>query len=180
MDFARVLTAVAGGLAAAGIEHALIGAFAMAALGVPRATADVDFLADGDRSDEIDRIMTNLGYQALHRSPDTANYASSSPALGHVDFLFARRTHSRAMLSRAKPRASLRGLPDLKVLEPEDIIGLKVQSAANNSDRAALDMDDIRRLLASRPDLDLGRVREYFRIFDREAELERILAAVRR
>lgn len=121
----------------------------MAALGVPRATGDVHFLADGDRSGEIDRIMTTLGYQALHRSPDTANYASSSPALGHVDFLFARRVHSRAMLARAKPLASRRAHSSLKVLEPEDIIGLKVQSATNNPDRAAVDMDDFVEFLRS-------------------------------
>jgi hypothetical protein len=180
MDFAGVLAAITGELAAAEIEHAVIGAFAMAALGVPRATGDIDFLADGDHSDEIDRIMTKLGYQALHRSSDAANYASSSPALGHVDFLFARRAHSRAMLARAKPRASLRAHPSLKVLDPEDIIGLKVQSATNNPDRAAVDMDDIRRLLEGQPGLDLNRVREYFRIFDREADLDRMLAEVAR
>jgi hypothetical protein len=84
------------------------------------------------------------------------------------------------MLLRAKPMASLRAHASLKVLEPEDIIGLKVQSATNNPDRAAVDMDDIRRLLATWPELDLGRVREYFRIFDREADLDRILEAVAR
>jgi hypothetical protein len=70
MDFNLVLTTLAREFTAAGIDHALIGAFAMAALGVPRATGDLDFLVDGDRSDDVDRVMTKLGYQALHRSAD--------------------------------------------------------------------------------------------------------------
>jgi hypothetical protein len=180
MDFNLVLTTLAREFTAAGIDHALIGAFAMAALGVPRATGDLDFLVDGDRSDDVDRVMTKLGYQALHRSVDAANYASPSSAFGHVDYLFARRPHSRAMLARAKPRQSLRAHSTLKVLDAEDIIGLKVQSSTNNPNRSALDMDDIRRLLENQPTLDLDRVRDYFRIFAREADLDQMLARIKR
>ncbi len=38
------------------------------------------------------------------------------------------------------------------------------------------DVADIERLLRSAPGLDLVRVREYFRIFDRERELDSLLA----
>jgi len=180
MDFNKVLETIAREFAAAGIEHALIGAFAMAALGVPRATGDLDFLVAGDRSDDVDRIMTTLGYRALHRSADAANYASHSVACGHVDYLFARRPHSRAMLARAKPRRSLRTHATVKVVEAEDLIGLKVQSSTNNPKRTPLDMADIQRLLETLPALDLERVREYFRIFEREPELDQVLARIER
>jgi hypothetical protein len=180
MDFNKVLETIAREFAAAGIEYALIGAFAMAALGAPRATADLDFLVDGDRSDDVHGIMIMLGYRALHRSADAANYTSPSLAAGHVDYLFARRRHSRAMLSRAKPRQSLRAHATVKVVEAEDLIGLKVQSSTNNVKRAPLDMADIQRLLENLPALDLDRVREYFRIFEREPELDQVLARIRR
>jgi hypothetical protein len=179
MDFNKVLEAIAREFAVASIEHALIGAFAMAALGVPRATGDLDFLVDGDRCDDVDRIMTMLGYRALHRSADAANYASPALAGGHVDYLFARRPHSRAMLARAKPRQSLRAHATVKVVEAEDLIGLKIQSSTNNPKRAPLDMADIQRLLENLPALDLERVREYFRIFEREPELDQLLARIK-
>jgi hypothetical protein len=56
---------------------------------------------------------------------------------------------------------------------------LKVQSSSNESRRFALDVADIERLLRATPGLDLARVREYFRLFDREAELDALLARVR-
>ncbi len=180
MDFNRVLETITREFALAGIEHALIGAFAMAALGVPRATGDIDFLVAGERCDDVDRIMTSLGYRALHRSADAANYTSQSLAGGRVDYLFGRRPHSRAMLARAKPRSSLRTHVTVKVVEAEDLIGLKVQSSTNNPKRALLDMADIQRLLENQPGLDLDRVREYFRIFEREPELDQVLARIKR
>ena len=40
-------------------------------------------------------------------------------------------------------------------------------------------MADIERLLRAMPGMDLSRVREYFRLFEREAELDALLAKVR-
>ena len=175
MDFRRVLDAVAQAMRNEGIDFALIGGFALAALGVPRATADLDLLVPGERADDVDRLMHQLGYAALHRSADVANYAAADTQLGHVDFLYARRPYSRGMLERA-PRFQMLGREDVKVLQAEDIIGLKVQSSTNNPKRLRLDLDDIERLLAAHPEIDMDRVREYFRLFDREAELDDLLA----
>lgn len=174
MNFAAALHAIADALRREGIDFALIGGFALAALGVARATGDLDFLVDGDRADDLDRIVQTLGYRCLHRSADAANYASDEVRLGSVDFLFARRDYSRGMLSRARGRV-LAGLDELKVVEAEDLIGLKVQALANNPARRRLDLGDIERLLGLHPDLDLVRVREYFRLFEMEAELDAII-----
>jgi hypothetical protein len=84
----------------------------MAALGVPRATGDIDFLVDGDRADDE--------------------------------------------LARAQTRRSLGTRVQVRGLDAEDLIGLKVQSSTNNPDRVARDMDDIRRLLEG-PARDLAR-----------------------
>ena len=119
--------------------------------------------------------MQELGFHALHRSADAANYVAKEERLGHVDFLFARRPYSRSMLERATPHRLL-GRVEIRVVQVEDLIGLKVQSSTNNPQRQRIDLDDIERLLAANSALDIERVREYFRLFDRESELDTLLA----
>lgn len=179
MDLRRVLDRLTLDLRDAGIEHALIGGLALAAHGVARATGDLDLLVDGDRSDDVHQILVDQGYECLHRSEYAANYASDNPAAGRVDLLFARREYGRAMLRRARPDAS-RPEDPLPVVDAADLIGLKVQASANNPGRRRLDLADIQRLMERAPDLDLARVREYFRLFDREKELEALLEEIDR
>ncbi len=52
------------------------------------------------------------------------------------------------------------------------LIGLKVQSSTNDPSRQRLDMADIVRLLRAERNVDMQRVREYFRVFEREKELD--------
>ena len=179
MDFGTVLHRLLDVFGAEHIDCALIGGFALAALGAPRATADLDLLVPGEHADEVARIMHTLGYRELHRSADAANYAAEDARLGRVDFLFARRPYSRAMLARARPRR-LGGGTDVKVVDPEDLIGLKVQASSNNPQRLTWDLSDIERVLDAHPAIDLERVREYFRLFGREPELDALLARRRR
>jgi predicted nucleotidyltransferase len=139
VDFRAVFDSVSEALRREGIEFALIGGFALAALGVPRVTGDLDFLVAGEHAESLDRIMRELHYHPLHQ------------------FL------------------PILGARDVKVVQAEDLIGLKVQSSTNDPTRMALDVGDIDRLLATGQPLDLDRVREYFRLFDREAELDTLL-----
>jgi hypothetical protein len=180
VDLARVLIRLHDAFAAASIDHALIGGLALAAQGVVRATQDIDFLVESRSSDAVDGILRDFGYSALHRSDNSANYAGSDPAAGRVDFLFARRRYALAMLHRAQNRPVL-GRSALRVVDPADLIGLKVQSSTNDSRRLRGDMEDVVRLLKQHASaIDLQRVREYFRLFDREAELDALLAEVGR
>ncbi len=78
------------------------------------------------------------------------------------------------MLARATTDRTA-GAPDLPVVDAADLIGLKVQASSNNPARLRIDIADIARLLKAAHDVDLERVREYFRIFDREKELEALL-----
>jgi len=176
MDLRTVVDRVSGRLRAAGIDHALIGGLALAAHGVVRATGDIDLLVDGERADDAAGILGELGYECLHRGEHVANFTSEKE--GRVDLLFARREYGRAMLARA---ASDPTRPDdsLRVVDAADLVGLKVQSSSNDPSRARLDLADIQRLLES-ASVDLERVREYFRLFDREEELDRLLEALRR
>jgi hypothetical protein len=176
MNLRSVLLEIHTALREASVDHALIGGLALAAHGVARATVDLDLLAEGERSDDVDRIVRDHGYDCLHRTEHVANYASTDPAKGRVDFLFARRTYGRAMLARATPRQILG--ESIRVVDASDLIGLKVQSSSNDPSRRHGDLGDIERLPRNAV-VDLTRVREYFRLFDREKELDALLAAGR-
>jgi hypothetical protein len=61
------------------------------------------------------------------------------------------------------------------VVDASDLVGLKVQWSANDPTRRHRDLADIEWLLRN-ADIDPERVREYFRLFDREKELDTLLA----
>lgn len=176
MDLRSVLLEIHTALREASIAHALIGGLALAAHGAGRATSDLDLLADGDRADDVDRILRGHGFESLRRTENVANYVAATAERGRVDFLFARRAYGRAMLERATLQTIL-GAP-IRVVDAADLIGLKVQSSSNDPSRRYLDLADIDRLLR-RAAVDLARVREYFRLFDREKELDALLSGVR-
>jgi len=176
MDLRSVLLEIHSALREASIAHALIGGLALAAHGAGRATIDLDLLADGDRADDIDRILRERGYECLLRNEYVANYVAATPERGRVDFLFAQLARGRAMLARAALHTILGA--QIRVADAADLIGLKVQSSSNDPSRRYLDLADIDRLLRSAT-VDLARVRDYFRLFDREKELDALLSGER-
>lgn len=175
MDLRSVLLELHAALDAEGIEHALIGGLALAAHGAGRATVDLDFLADGGRAGDVDRILRERGYEVLQLTENVGNYLSNDPVRGRVDFLFARRSIGRAMLARAALLDVLGTL--LRVADASDLIGLKVQASSNDPRRTRQDLADVEKLLRV-AEVDLERVREYFRLFGREKELDALLAIV--
>ena len=174
MDLRNVLIEIHTALNEQGIEHALIGGLALTVHGAPRATIDLDFLADGDRDGDVDALIRSRGYECLQRTENVGNYLSPDRVRGRIDFLFVRRTLGRAMLARAASHEVLG--QQLRVADAADLIGLKVQSSSNDPRRHGRDMVDVERLLAT-GDVDLERVRQYFLLFDRESELDVLLAA---
>lgn len=173
MDLRNVLIEIHGALDERGIDHALIGGLALAVHGAARATIDLDFLADGDRDGDVDELIRSRGYECLHRTQHVGNYLSKDRVRGRIDFLFVRRVLGRSILGRATPHEVLG--QRLRVVDAADLIGLKVQGYANDPRRRDQDLADIRRVLRNgRP--DLVRVREYFQLFDREKDLEALIA----
>jgi hypothetical protein len=177
MDLRNVLLEIHNALREVEIAHALIGGLALAAHGAGRATADLDLLADGDRAEDVDRILRERGYECLLRNQYVGNYLGPTPERGRVDFLFVRRTRGRAILDRAIPHTILGA--SIRVVDASDLIGLKVQSLSNDPTRRHQDLADIERLLET-AEVDLDRVRDYFRLFDREKELDALLSRERR
>lgn len=110
----------------------------------------------------------------MHHSENVSQYDMGGP-WGAIDFIHAFRPLALDMIAHAVPKESaLAGLP-VKVVRAEDLIGLKVQSLANNPARRHKELADIESLLELRKDLDWARIREFFELFgmnDAYAELE--------
>lgn len=146
-------------------RYALIGGFALGFHGAPRGTRDLDFLVHRDDMPGVHEFLTAAGYRRIHHSENVSQYDMGGP-WGSLDFIHAFRPLALEMLAGAVSKDStLLGLP-VRVVRPEDLIGLKVQSIANNPARRHKELADIESLLETRPDVDWARIRRYFALFD--------------
>ncbi len=164
MDFKAVTEKLLACFEGQDIKYALIGGYAVGLWGVVRGTVDMDFLVLRDDLVKLDRILLDLGFELRHRSENVSQYISP---WGEVDFLHAFRAHSLQMLNRSVEKTIFAEAFTIKVLRPEDLIGLKVQAIANNEERRNLDMYDIEELMRLHGrTMDWGLLEEYFSIFD--------------
>ena len=171
MNFEQVLKALLSACEQRHIRYAMIGGFALGVLGIPRATADVDCLVHRDDLDRFDEAMRTLGYQRSIRTENASHYRHPERAWGALDALHAFRTYSVGMLDRAKLYPIFDGAAQIRVLNPEDVIGLKVQALANNPLRRAQDTADIQTLADRyRDTLNWTRIQEYYALFDLQEE----------
>lgn len=179
MNFETVLKILIEKFEKGRLRFALIGGFALHTCGFMRASDDVDFLAAGDDSVKIKNILQGLGYEVIHESPDVATFVSRLSELGRVDCLYAHRKYTLAMLDRATKKEIFGGRVMVKVVTPEDLIGLKVQSSTNDSSRYFKDMADIEEVLkANKGTLNLDLIKEYFELFNRKDDLNDLMKRV--
>ena len=77
-------------------------------------------------------------------------------------------------------RRALRGQRlHVPVVDAEALIGLKLQALVNSPARRSHEEADIRAIVAARgPALDEAMLRDYFALFDREHELDDLLAGI--
>ena len=66
----------------------VIGAFALHAYGLTRATRDLDFAAEASVQEKLIAYLSACGYETLHRSAGYSNHLHSDPALGRLDFVY--------------------------------------------------------------------------------------------
>lgn len=157
MDLKGTLYVANKSLTEAGVDHALIGGFALAVHGLNRATVDIDFLADGAKRDAILRALTACGFKLVHESPEVLQFAG----IGQLDILLANRPLSVRMIRDAVVDSRV----PVRVLKVEDLIGLKIQAYTNDSSREFRDKADIQALIRSRGDLDWDRIKSYADLF---------------
>ena len=166
MDFAGVLDKLIEGFESSEVRYALIGGVALGFLGETRATADIDFLIHRDDLANAARVLATLGYEKAFENEDVSHFRRKDVPAGGVDVLHAFRAISLSMLQRAG-RVTIGKGRAARVAAPEDVIGLKVQSMANDPNRKARDLADIEALAARRRGtLDWKLIGEYFILFD--------------
>jgi len=166
----RQIEELVGALNRLGVRFALIGGLALTPYKVIRATQDIDLLTDAISADDVDQELLRLGYRCTHRSADAGNYLRGDE---RVDFLYAHRPAALQLLAGAAELTTPFGV--LRVVSPEGLIGFKLQALVNDP-RRTQDLADIRALIrANRATLHMDEVREFFRLFDREALFEELL-----
>ena len=163
------------------VDFALSGGMALSTMGIFRFTKDIDFVVPEVDKETVHDIMTELGYERQDFSTEEiVSYFSPLKVFGQVDFLLARRKYTKAMVRRARKRSIFDGEFEVKTLRPEDMVGLKIQAIANDpANRYVIDAPDIQRILGLHGyRMDMGLVREYFKLFDKEALLDEWLNQV--
>ena len=175
MDFERVLRALLPAFRRKKIRYAVIGGFALGVLGYGRATMDLDFLVHRDDLDGLHAALTALGYKCLLRTENVSHYEHRDPAWGGLDFIHAFRQTSLGMLARAKRYKVFGGRQNLRVADPEDVIGLKVQAMVNDPDRKSQEVADIEMLMRLYgAKLDWERIQDFYDIFGLKGEASRL------
>lgn len=172
MDFRFVLERLLDGFERLKIRYAVMGGFALGALGAPRATQDLDFLVHKDDLARLHELLTGLGYRRIYHSENVSQYEGESVLWGFLDFIHAFREVAVGMLARALDKPVLSGARSIKVLTPEDVIGLKVQAMANDPSRAARETADIQALARANAQLDWERVAQFYALFGMGEALE--------
>ena len=167
MDFEQVLKTLLEGFDRFRIRYAVCGGFALGVLGVPRATADLDLLVHQDDLETLHGCLAGLGYARKAQTENVSQYIHPDAARGVLDVLHALRQHALAMLERAGTHPVFGGTRTIKVLQPEDVIGLKVQAMANNPARLARETVDIEALMEHYgARLDWDRIQEFYELFE--------------
>ncbi len=171
MNLKEVLNILISKFNEQGVNYILSGGMALSTMDVFRFTKDIDFLIYEESKNSVHKIMVDLGYERQDfGSNEILSYWSPLKFFGQVDFLLAKRKYTKAMMRRAKKQNIFDGELEVRTICPEDLIGLKIQAISNDPEtRFPIDASDIQTLLSLLKDnLNMGFIREYFKIFDNE------------
>jgi nucleotidyltransferase DUF2204 len=174
MDLVRVVGPVTDFLESEGVPVAVVGAHALQAYGVTRATIDLDLLTERPVQERLVSFMEELGYETLYRSEGYSNHLHGDREWGRVDFVYVDERTSRSLFGRATERAAIGGR-EITLPRPEHLVAMKVQAMKNDRRRALKDLSDVQELLALVP-TDEAEVRAYFEhagLLERYEEIRR-------
>ena len=174
MDFKQTLLLIINELNNNQVDYGLIGGFAMGLFGSDRATTDLDFLINFKDIDKIKHIFLDNGYELLFYSENVLQFVSPIKDFGEIDILIAKREISLDMLKNTIKKNILDNSVDIKILMPEDIIGLKLQAIKNDKDRETIDRNDIK-FLIKKNSLNNERIKKYANILNMNEYLEKII-----
>lgn len=178
MDFKAVTSNLLTAMEQNQVSYALIGGFAVSLWGYQRSTVDIDFLVNSNDMVKVKQIVESLGYRCIHATENVTQFISNDKRQGSLDFLHAFRPASLSMLERAAHKIIFDGEQTIAVLQPEDLIGLKVQAINNDPARTPLDMADIEALMKIfGSSLDWMRIEGYFELFGMMETFDRMRKA---
>ena len=180
MDFKHAFKIITHHFEKGSLKYAVIGGFALESAGVIRATMDIDLLVLADDKSRIKSIMIANDYELVFESEEVITFIGNDDYLGRVDFLLAHRKYTMAMLERAQKKSVLQGSTETYVVEPEDLIGLKIQAMANDRDRYYQDMADIQMIIKNKYEiLNFNRIKEYFELFDKLEDYNKLISDIK-
>ena len=128
-----------------------------------------------DDLDKLHRVLTTLGYKRYVQTENVSQYRHAEALWGSVDIVHAFRKVALGMLARAKSYPIFGGMQEVRVVDPEDLIGLKVQAMVNDPDRRPQEMADIERVMVVYGQrLDWQRIEEFYELFDLADDAKRL------
>ena len=176
MNFEKVLKQVVEFFEGAGCGYAVIGAFALHAYGLTRATQDLDFVTDFEVQQDLVHFLEGLGYETLHLSTGYSNHLHSDPVMGRVDFVYVSGETNRQLFGSTRKLLVL-GERSIAVPRAEHLAAMKIQAMKNDPQRTFQEMADILFLLRL-PGIDAAEIRGYFEkqgLSDKYDEIKKIL-----
>jgi len=169
VDFEKVIGIVINKFEQNNIHYAVIGGFAIGALGIMRSTIDIDLIILANEMEKVDKILKESLYECVYKSENVSQYVSELLPLGQIDILHAFRDISVSIIKRAK-RILAFNRYNIPVAIPEDIIGLKLQALINDESRENLEYSDIemilQHLIEEHIDVNWKLLKEYFALFN--------------
>ena len=177
MDFAGVLDTVSRFLDGRGFRYALVGAFALSAYGLSRATQDLDLAVDAEARHDLVSLLESLGYETLYCSEGYSNHAHPLSGLGRVDCIYVAEPTATSLFESATT-APIFG-KTVRVPKPEHLAAMKVLAMKNDPSRTFREMVDLQFILGL-PGVDTAEIRNHFErhgLLERFDELRKILDA---
>ena len=160
MDFSATLAALKTFFETQAARYALIGGHALAALGKPRATLDLDLIVEATLQPALIGFLEEMGYRTLYRSAGYSNHLHAEPRFGRLDFVYVQASTADDLFDGCRAIAGPGGI-EVPVPRPEHLIAMKLHAMNNDPRRRLQDLADIRSLMTL-PQVDRSLVRSYF------------------
>ena len=176
MNFEKVLKKLGQFFADEESPFAIIGAFALHAYGLTRATRDLDFVTDIHVQAKLILFLEKLGYETLYASKGYSNHLHADPTMGRIDFVYTSGETSRKLLGSATKIIML-GKTAIAVPRAEHIAAMKIQAMKNDPERTFREMADIQFLMRL-PGIDKKEIKDYFEkqgLLDKYHEIQKII-----
>jgi hypothetical protein len=178
LDFEKAMKEIEHLFEREGFSYAVIGALALHAYGMTRATRDLDFVTESSAQKKLILFLEALGYETLYASSGYSNHLHPDPAKGRLDFVYVSGETSQLLFASTRRMLVLEDI-SLPVPRAEHLVAMKIQAMKNDPERSFQEMADILFLMRL-PGIDIDEVREYFEkqeMVDKYNEIKRIIEA---